>query len=57
MTMTVGDTIFLSMIPKGGSGILGKVTGFASKYGIAYVTVESANGKTYSAPIEHAQEA
>ena len=57
MTITVGDTIFLSMIPNGGSGIRGKVTGFASKYGIAYLTVESANGKTYSAPIEHAQQA
>ena len=55
MTMTVGDTIFLSMIPNGGSGIRGKVTGFASKYGMTYVTIQTDKGKSYSAPIEHAQ--
>ena len=55
--MTIGDTIFLSMIPKGGSGIYGQVTGFATKYGITYVTIQANNGKSYYAPVEHAQEA
>ena len=55
--MTIGDTIFLSMIPNGGSGIYGQVTGFATKCGITYVTIQTDNGKTYHAPVEHAQEA
>ena len=55
--MNIGDTVFLSMRPKGGSGYYGKVTGFANKYGMTYVTIMADNGKSYSAPIEHAQEA
>ena len=55
--MNIGDTVFLSMTPKGGSGVTGQVTGFANKYGMTYVTIQANNGKSYSAPVEHAQEA
>ena len=55
--MQTNETVFLSMTPKGGSGIYGKVTGFANKYGVTYVTIKADNGKSYSAPVEHAQEA
>ena len=52
--MTVNDKIFLALTPSGGSGVYGRVTGFTTKYGMAYVIIQTPKGKGYSAPVDHA---